>query len=344
MTLKEFTKIAFCNILYLAGVSRMLQHKYRKRLLVVAYHGITRSKNPPPAWTLLPAPIFEQQICWLAKHYHPVSLREVLSAITTDVQLPHNAVLITLDDGFRNNMTVAYPILKKYKVPAVIFLTVDFVNTDHFFWVDELLLAIIEAGKQRIDLPLTHPQAKIFFPQKRYIEAYCAEVECLKRKSSNERIDRLHRTLSRISFDRSLYMDDFGMLTWPEVLRMEEEGLMEFGSHTATHSILANTPKELLEEELAGSKKRLEEQLGHEIKAFCYPNGRFGKDYSPKHRKLLAQYGYQCAFSTDYGLYNPGKDHPFSIPRVGVGNDISARKSFSRLNMSGLFEYRKSFL
>jgi len=241
-------------------------------------------------------------------------------------------------------MTVAYPILKKYKVPAVIFLTVDFVNTDHFFWVDELLLAIIEAGKQQIDLQLTNSQANIFFAQKKYGEAYHVEVEFLKRKSINERLDALQHILSQLTYEKSLYREDFGMLTWPEVLRMEEEGLVEFGSHTATHSILANTPKELLEEELAGSKKRLEERLNHEVSAFCYPNGHFEIDYLPDHRRVLAQYGYQCAFSTDYGLYNPGKDHPFSIPRVGVGNDISARKSFSRLNMSGFFEYRKSFL
>jgi len=344
MTFKEFTKIAFCNILLFAGVSRFLRHRYRKRLLVVTYHGVTQSKNPPSAWTLLPARIFEQQISWLAKYYNPVSLNEVLSAAATDNPLPDHSVLITLDDGFRNNMTVAYPILKRYRIPTVIFLTVDYINSDRFFWVDELLLTILEAGKQQANLRLTNPQANFLFSKKQYYEAYHMEVEYLKRKHGNERSALLQQVVSQVGFDRSTYIDDFGMLTWPEVFKMDKEGLIEFGSHTATHRILTNTPEELLEGELAGSKIRLEKKLGHEIRAFCYPNGQFGKDYSPEHRKLLAHYGYKCAFATDYGLYNPGKDHPLSIPRVGVGNDISARKSFYRLSMSGFFEYRKSFL
>lgn len=342
--LKQFVKIQGCRIAHLSGIDRGLRYKYRKHLLVVMYHGVSAHDYSPPVWTQLPVAVFERQIQWLAKHYHPVSLTEVVDAVTHGHPLPDRAMLVTFDDGLKNNATVAYPVLKKYEIPAAIFLTVDFIGTDSFFWVDELWLIIQEAGKRQLNIDLTAQSAATLFQQGQYWQAYHAEVEYLKRIAEKERLQKINALQEQVTYDKVQYQEDFGMLSWQDVISMDKEGLIEFGAHTATHRILTATPTELLEDELFGAKNRLESRLGHRVDAFCYPNGRFGLDYLPEHREQLRKGGYKCAFTTNLGLCDPAQADAFSIPRISVANDILSNSFFFQMNASGLCEFRKKII
>ena len=333
-----------CRIANLTGVDRGLRYKYRKRLLVVMYHGVAINNYLPSVWTQLPVSVFERQIQWLAKNYHPVSLTEVVDAISHGRPLPDRSLLVTFDDGLKNNTTVAYPVLKKYNVPAAIFFTVDFIGTDFFFWVDELWLIIKEAGKRQIDVQFNTQNANLYFSQKKYWDAYHAEVEYLKRRPEEERQGKIAAILEQVKYDKTLYREDFGMLSWQDVIGMDRDGLVEFGVHTATHRILTTIPADQLDDELFGAKERLERQLGHGVSAFCYPNGRFGIDYLPEHREMLCKGGYKCAFTTDLGLCDMERGNAFSIPRVSVANDVLSDSYFFQMNASGLCEFRKRYI
>jgi peptidoglycan/xylan/chitin deacetylase (PgdA/CDA1 family) len=110
------------------GVDRLFRHINRKKLLVVMYHGVTSNDYAPPIWTQLPLKTFRQQIEYLCGHYVPVSLTEVTGATRGVSTLPDHAVLITFDDGLRNNYSVAFPVLRELSVPAAIFLTIDYIG------------------------------------------------------------------------------------------------------------------------------------------------------------------------------------------------------------------------
>ena len=339
MGLSKFLKLSACRILQLINLDRLMRFSFRHRLLVVMYHGVTQNEYQPPVWTQLPLHVFEQHIEWLSRCYNPVALSDVVAAIKHGQSLPHNSVLITFDDGLKNNYTVAYPVLKQYQVPGVIFLTVDFIGTERFFWVDELYMALVEAQQQGIAINLSFPPADTCLKTGKLWDAYCAVLEFLKRIPEAEQKKRLKRIFDQVSIDRQKYCDDFGLLSWNGVKAMDSENLIEFGCHTASHRILTSIPDEALDDELFGSRQRLEKQLGHKVNTFCYPNGRFGIDYLAKHREMLHRGGYCCAFSTNRGLCSIGEDHPFSIPRVSVGNDITSNGSFFRMNASGRAEW-----
>lgn len=287
MNFKQHIKRAGCFAASLVAIDHVLRFMYRERLLVVMYHGVTKKDYLPPVWTQLPVTVFEQHIQWLAKYYHPVSLTEVVEAVVYGRSLPDRSVLVTFDDGLKNNLTVAYPILKKQQVPAAIFLTVDFVGTDHFFWVDELWLLIKEAARQQIKISINAKNALHSLDHAQLWETYLAEVECLKRIPEEERQEKMAILDDAVSFDKGVYRQDFGMLSWDDVRGMDKEGLVEFGAHTATHRILTSMEDDQLYDELFGAKERLEKKLGHGIDAFCYPNGRLGVDYLQEHRNML---------------------------------------------------------
>jgi peptidoglycan/xylan/chitin deacetylase (PgdA/CDA1 family) len=304
------------------------------------YHGVTQSDYQPPVWTQLPITIFKKQVEWLAQNYNPVTLSQVVAAIKGGDNLPPKSVLLTFDDGLKNNYTVAFPILKQFEVPAAIFLTVDFIDSERFFWVDELYLALVSAHEQGKTIVLSHREAKSKVKAGHLWEAYLTMVEFLKRIPEKDRILRMKAILDQVSIERERYQNDFGLLSWKNVIEMEKSNLIEFGAHTANHRILTSIPDEELTDELFGAKERLEEHLSHKVTSFCYPNGGFGKDYLPKHREMLQAAGYDCAFSTNRGLFINGIDHPFSIPRVAAGHDISSEEAYFKINVSGRAEWQ----
>ena len=77
---------------------------------------------------------FEMQMAYLKNHgYHVMTLDELVKAITEHKRLSHKSVVLTFDDGYRNNYIYAFPILKKYQYPATIFIPSDLMNTTEDF-------------------------------------------------------------------------------------------------------------------------------------------------------------------------------------------------------------------
>jgi peptidoglycan/xylan/chitin deacetylase (PgdA/CDA1 family) len=105
----------------LNGAARAL---FRSRLLVVCFHGVCvdRPDVPDPAGMHVPAELFEEQVRFLADRYHPVGLDDVRRACLDGAALPPEAVLVTFDDGYSNVGENALPILRRYRVPSVLFV------------------------------------------------------------------------------------------------------------------------------------------------------------------------------------------------------------------------------
>jgi len=308
----------------------------RHKLLVVMYHGVTRQHYDPPVWTQLPEVIFQRQLEFLARYYQPVSLQQVVHAISGACALPERAVLITFDDGLRNNATVAWPILRRMDIPAAIFLTVDFIETDRFFWVDELYIYLVEASRSGKAWPLADlPEGRSFFEAGDIWGAYLYIVEKYKRLPESTLREHLSTLAAAFPFDRTLFNEDFGLLEWDQVKAMHREGLVDFGVHTATHQILTQMDQKNVEHELVASRMTLEEKLGQPVRTFCYPNGRRGLDFSLEHEALLREIGYTCAFATDRALFDPIHDNPYAIGRIPAGHDMTSYPALFRLYATG---------
>lgn len=164
--------------------------------------------------------IFEKQVKYLlSKGYNFIGLEDLSSG--KEIKKP---VMITFDDGYRDNYKYVFPILKKYNIKAVIFLIAS------------------QIGKQS------------------------------------------------------------DLMTWQQVLEMQESGLVSFGSHGLNHKNIRRMEETLAVQELKESKRILEGKLGHQVTSFCYPFGAGGTD--KRVRKLVFYSGYLFDFSTRRGL-NP---------------------------------------
>jgi peptidoglycan/xylan/chitin deacetylase (PgdA/CDA1 family) len=103
------------------------------------------------------------------------------------------------------------------------------------------------------------------------------------------------------------------VLDWEELAELDREGVLRIGAHTVTHPNLTLLDEERAQGEIEGSKRQLEERLGHAVETFCYPAGLFGE----RERRLVAEAGFRAAVSCEPGLNTPATDR-FALQRVQI--------------------------
>src|SRR6266850_506179 len=106
---------------------------------ILSYHRVNDARDP--FFDSLPTEVFEQQMSHVARHYRVFSVEELTDRLRRG-GLPRNAVAITFDDGYRDNLTHAAPILSRHGLPATVFLATSFMGTAEVPWVDRLAMAL----------------------------------------------------------------------------------------------------------------------------------------------------------------------------------------------------------
>lgn len=270
------------------------------RLLVLNYHRITNvpDYNDP---LKVSKNIFEKQIYFLKENYNIITGDELLDIIRNKKPIPNKACLLTFDDGWRDNYTNAYPILKKYDVPAIIFISTDYVGTNNIFWheqLQELLnsipvdLDIITIDKVLADWPnkIRSTVCEIIKQPKSKRQLIINELITMLKPFNPKKINNLIIKLSK-QYKQEL-IDEPLVLSWDEIHEMSKNNIY-FGSHTKSHAILTQIEEDKLNQELNESKRILEKWVEKPIYYFSYPNG----NYNEKIANSVKDAGYIAAFA-----------------------------------------------
>ena len=280
------------------------------RLLVLCWH------NVEPTWCF-PAPPgagiagFTRQVRALARFANPVPLGPALEALTEGRPLPPRAVALTFDDGYRDNLTHALPILERYRVPATVFLVPELVNRHIDPWWEQLHWAIATTPAGAVEfrderLPLGDRRAR-----QRTATALAERLKLVdadaRESAVAELVDQLEPT--RPSRIESMFLDA------DECRELRDRGI-ELGSHSARHAILANETPEAQERDLSWSRQELERILGANIDLLAYPNGG-PQDFSPDTVRAAEAAGYRNAMTLLRGRNTPTTP-PYEIRRVLV--------------------------
>ena len=126
------------GILRLVGVFELCRFLHRHRLLVLTYHGVLTQGDRSDRYldrNCVDASAFREQLRYLSRRHNVLSLQQVEEIIRNKQTIPKYSVAVTFDDGFRNNYSVAYPILERYGIPFAIFLTTGFIgSSDRMLW------------------------------------------------------------------------------------------------------------------------------------------------------------------------------------------------------------------
>jgi hypothetical protein len=132
----------------------------RNRAVVLMYHRVMPREEPASAafeGIRVDPATFELQMAYLRKHFHLLALVDLRLHLWKRIPFPPNSCLVTFDDGWRDNYIHAYPVLNRYEIPAVVFLTVGHIGTRKRFWQDRtfaILDGIRETAEKTPGFPL----------------------------------------------------------------------------------------------------------------------------------------------------------------------------------------------
>lgn len=318
-TVKSLAK----SVLHSSGLLNGFRFLNRRGVRVLMYHRFDANTE-----------VLRKQCEHLRRHYQPVSLKAIGDWIHTGTPLPDNAVTITVDDGYRDFLLHGYPIFREFDLPVTVYVVTDFLDGKLWLWWNQIEYAFEHTPlRSGVSIPVVDVEIKLETGEERHASGRNVAIALTKLKNS-ERLELLKLIPRLLEVEvPSAPPAALVPLSWNEVRTLAQGGV-EFGCHTRTHPILSSiTDQGELEEEITGSKKRLEQELGETVSHFCYPNGQLS-DFNEQTLALLGQQGFRTAVTTEPGI-NVGGTEPFLIRRLSVDPALPG-DYFERL-MSGAF-------
>jgi len=311
----------------LSLVLRLRSHASSPWLTVLTYHRVT----DPALAEMVDGDVvdarpeaFEEQLVFLKRYCHLIGMDDLL-AFRRGASLPHNPVLLTFDDGYRDNHDTVLPILVRQGVRAVFFIATRFIEERRLFWWDRVSYLVKQSRRE--SLTLTYPRP----------------VTLAIGTSRAERIVAAHRAMavikSHYDLDLARYLDDLEratgvtlpreverrmvdelMMNWDHVRALRRAG-MSVQSHTREHRVLYTLSESGLRNELEGSKHDLEEVLGERIDAVAYPVGK-ALHRAPHARNAIRAAGYELGFTNGTGTNPVWRFDPMDVRRLSLEVDV----------------------
>jgi Predicted xylanase/chitin deacetylase len=292
-------------------------------LTILLYHGVTDAASRGVenySGKHIDAATFEAQMGYLRRHCAPVSMDEVVDIALKGNPFPRRAVAVSFDDGFRNNATVAAPILDSAKIPAIFYICAGMIETTRMFWVDMIEDCVNACTRDTIALPLERAEASVFHmgSARERIDCIQAIKTFCKRVCAEER-NRVLSELIAASGVRpsSGHSPNYPVMTWDEVRSIHGNPLFTIGGHTLYHDIMTSVPPERMRLDVATCMSLLEFNLGSRLRHFSYPEGQ-PEHYSEGVIDTLKEFDIVCSPTAIHGTNPPGTSL-FHLRRTMVG-------------------------
>ncbi len=290
----------------------------RPCLLIFNYHRIADGRDDPYDPGLIEATPdqFDEQMRTLKKHYALTELAEAQELVDHPERLRHCRVLVTLDDGYRDNHDIAFPILRSHGIKAAFFLATGFVGTNRVPWWDQVAYLVRRTEKQI--LRIGYPSDRILtLDDSSRLSVIDALLSLYKSNETNDSERFLAGVEEACGVARPREASDRLFMSWEEAGTLVKGG-MSIGSHTHDHELLAKLSPEQQLRQCQLSRETISRELGLTVDAMAYPVGSRGS-FSEVTRRCLRETGYRTAFSY-YGGVNTCSEaiSSFDVNRVSV--------------------------
>ena len=225
-------------------------------------------------------------------------------------------IALTFDDGYRDTLDQALPILERHAAPFTLYVTSGFAERTARLWWVELEEAVRFLDDVDVDvdgLRLTLPAATV--AEKR--AAFDALYWRLRRGGEDQLLAVIATLLERAGLDSAAIVDDL-CLAWDGIKRLARHPLCTIGVHTLTHPMLAKHGEDVVRRELAESRRRIEARIGRAARHLAYPVGDVASA-GPREAIIAASLGFASAVTTRPGMIFPGHRHrSTALPRLSL--------------------------
>ena len=262
-----------------------------------------------------------------------VSLDEMHARLVEGRRFRRRFVCVTFDDGYRDNLQYAYPILKKYQIPFGLYIPTSFPDRLGELWW--LALEAVIARNDRIGLVLDGKDQRFDchnVHEKRAV--YGSIYAWLRQRQTEEEVRVVIRDLSRrYHVDIAAFCEDLCM-TWDELGELAKDPLVTIGAHTVNHVMLKKVTEKAVRTEMEMSRSVIAASLGVRPEHFAYPVGD-PTSAGPREFHIAQELGFKTAVTTRPGvLFRGHRNHLLALPRISVNGEFQ-RIRYLRVLMSG---------
>mgnify|MGYP001094293256 CR=1 FL=1 len=322
------------NALYLSGAHHHIASKTRGRGAILMFHQV---RSP------LPGRFRPNAHLEVTPEFLEVVVRRVRSTGAEIVDLDEAArrmkgpddgrhfVVLTFDDGYRNNLTDAYPVLRALDAPFTVYLATGFADRSAVPWWDLLVTLVervsylnLQVGARTLELPARSLRQKR--SACRLAATELCEVDEDEQRRSIEATARAHGIDPAQLVARE-------MMSWEEVRTLAEDPLVTIGAHTVGHYALARLDADRARREMAESRERIAAMTGTRPRHFAYPYGS-RRSASEREFELAAELGFATAVTTRRGVLTPDC-RMTALPRISMNGHFQQAR-YVDLLLSGV--------
>lgn len=327
---------AVLDALYFSRAHRLMQPLSRGVGLVYMLHRVLPARDDPfqPNNFLEVTPEFLEQVVFQtrADGIEFISLDTAYERLKAR-DFSHRFAVLTFDDGYRDNMEHALPVLKKHDVPFTIYASSGITDGICELWW--IAAEKIIAGIDRLEIDFEGHRERLV----------CATTE--EKYAANKRLTHWlaeeldeaaqRRAIRQLAGEAGLDLDALCRsvaMDWDELRRIAAEPLASIGAHTLGHHALARLDAAEAERQIVEDADRLEAELGKRPEHFAYP---YGSPFAAGARDfdIAARLGFKTAVTTRPGqLFAEHADHLTALPRASLNGNFQKTR-YVELFMSG---------
>lgn len=312
--------LAFEKLLYWSGAGHAyLKLRRLQGTVILNYHSVATAANAvwiDPRNRLSPG-LFEQQMRFLAAHRRVISMNALVDALMERNSLAAGSVVLTFDDGYRDNLEIAAPILQRYGLPALLYVPTRLVTRGESPWADALYTmfrtrtnhTLYFPHSERVAADLRNPRlcrAAYWWISRELVSAGLGKREAMlalieEQLAPRERPPRL-------------------TLNWDELRALRDRfPLFALGVHSANHVDFTSQEKHIVLQELRECSADFEHELGTPAEHFAYPYNRRNAEID----RLVAAAGLRTAVASGPDYLISASHNPYNLPRISAPRSIS---------------------
>ena len=296
----------------------ILRHRSKRRLAVLGYHRILPAPGkdyPFNEGVITATPEeFARELKYLKANFDVISIPDLLKGFENPTLLPQRPAVITFDDGYVDNYTCAFPLLREAGLPACFFVCTGLMGTTRIPWQEEWVCCLKQSRNPRIESPFGNGDAPYDLDSAKLAESRKRFRRNILRLPWFDIPAHLERLRALTGVNPQDYLQAPLFMTWDAVREMAA-ARMDIGGHTRTHAPLARVDAAALRDEVGGCYDDLKRELGKPPQAFAYP---FGSPdvMSEAADEMIGDVGFGVCFSFVHG-YSPRQgDGRRRLPRI----------------------------
>jgi len=311
------------KLIDICGVNILFRFLNRNNAIILWYHGICDD-----TFTLLSGyderhiqkSNFRKQLIFLKKKgYNFLTMSELIDLLKSKKKIK-KMVVLTFDDGYKNIVTNAYPIMKEFNAKGCFYLVSGLIDSNELLWTDYVETVIRNSGIGKFEFIFEGKKIYYTLEDKKSYEDTILDIKKkLRTLPDTERVNHLKQFNDK---EATVFPNEFIFAKWKDIQSLDKR-ILEIGSHTKNHPNLTKlSSSEEFETEIKSSKAEIEKMVGYEIKHFCYPAGEYNNDII----KNVKECGYKSAVTIIHG-FNDERTDLFHLKRTEITENFLEFKS-----------------